>query len=167
MNVTSGQPEPSVTLKLLQAPEEMQKRLPETAIHEAVRDGIAATGRIRQQLKETNRGVSQIIVNDGRIEQDKSVDGVERRPADEELQDYGKEHFDDAFLVQETAFGVGATQTWAVLSRVWRCLTGRTVGPVLAEISPRRLLARGGTAAPSGGAAALVVYVDFHYAVND
>lgn len=116
MDVTSVQRKSPVILELLQTPKHINKRLPEPAVHEAIRDWVATARRVCQKLKETDARVSEVIVNDRRIKKDQRVDRVERRPADEELEHHGKEHLDDALLIEEAPLRVGATQARAGLS---------------------------------------------------
>lgn len=86
--------------------------LAEAAIHEAVRDRIAAARRVGEQLQKRDRLVADVLVHQIRIEDDQRVDGVQRRPADEELQHDDEQHLDDALLVLKTLLGVGAVWRW-------------------------------------------------------
>lgn len=99
---------PSTTGTGPETAEQIEESLPETATHEAVRYGIAARRRVGQKLEEADGRVAQVVVDGARPEQGHRVDHVQRCPADEKLQHYYEEHFDDAFFVRQTLFHVGS-----------------------------------------------------------
>lgn len=94
----------------LDAAEQLQETFAKAHVHEAVGDGIAAAGRVGQQLQQADASVADGVVDILVGEEDDGVDGVERRPADEELQHHHAQHLDDALFVAEAALRVGAPQ---------------------------------------------------------
>lgn len=76
------------------AVEKPEERLAKFSVHETVRDGIAAAGYVGEQLHEADAGATYDRVHEVRREKVPRIDYVQRRPADEELQDYHEEHPD-------------------------------------------------------------------------
>lgn len=76
------------------AVEESEERLAKFFVHETVRDGIAATGDVSQQLHQTDAGATYDRVHKLGREKVPRIDHMQRRPAHEEFQNYHKEHPD-------------------------------------------------------------------------
>lgn len=76
------------------AVEKPEECLAKFSVHETVRDGIAATRDIGQQLHQTNAGATDDRVYQFGREKVPRIDHVQRRPAYEELEDYDEEHPD-------------------------------------------------------------------------
>lgn len=76
------------------AVEEAEERLAKFSVHETVRDGIAAARDVSQQLHQADAGATHHRVDQFGREEVPGIDHVQRRPADEELEDYHEEHPD-------------------------------------------------------------------------
>lgn len=77
------------------AAEELEKRLTKFSVHEAIRDGIATTGDVGQQLHQADAGATDDGVHQIGREDVPRIDYVQRRPTHEEFQDYHEEHTDN------------------------------------------------------------------------
>lgn len=76
------------------AVEETEERLAKFSVHETVRDGIAAARDVSQQLHQANTGATDDRVHQLGGEEVPRIDHMQRRPADEELEDDHEEHPD-------------------------------------------------------------------------
>lgn len=80
--------------------EQVQERLPEVAIHEAIRDGIGARRGESQQLERHQPPIAEVDVDQLGRKQCDRVDRMNRRPANEKLENHHEQHFDDTTLLQ-------------------------------------------------------------------
>lgn len=97
----------SATTATPTAPEERSERLAKATIHETVRDRIAATGRIGEQLAAADGRIAERLVHEFRFEQHQRVDDIQRCPAEEELQHNDEQHLDDAPAILHVLLGIG------------------------------------------------------------
>lgn len=92
----------------------MTETLQELLIHEAVGDGVAAGGRVREQVHEGNPDGAQRPVHLlGNVETH-DVDDEDRRPAEEELEHHHEEHADHMLLGLDALLQVGAAEALKV-----------------------------------------------------
>lgn len=108
-----GAPEPAQTNPAglahpLEAAEQVEERLAKAPVHEAVRDWIATTGRVGEQLEEADARIGDGLVQHvGHPEHGHRVDDVERGPAHEKLDNDHGQHLNHALLVQQALLHVG------------------------------------------------------------
>ena len=96
-----------VHIASLAAPKGRDEALPEVPVHETVRDWVAARGHVRQKMDETFGHRRDLVLGAVAVEHDPRGDDVGGRPADEELEDDGEQHLDDASFGRTTLLAVG------------------------------------------------------------
>lgn len=97
----TAQTDPARLPHPLEAPKQVEKGLAKAAVHETVRDRVAAAGRVGEQLEKANACVGEVLVQDFRhAEHGHGVDDIQRRPAYKELDDDHGQHLNHALLVQ-------------------------------------------------------------------
>lgn len=105
----------------LQAPEQIEERLAEAPVHEAVRNWITPAGRVGEQMHVRDEGGdAEVLVQQMRLERCNRVDNVQRRPANEKLEHDHEEHLNDALLVLQAFLGVGSVASAMVIALMAR-----------------------------------------------
>lgn len=65
---TANNADATSLIELLTESKQIQTGFPKSTVHETVRNGIAATGTVGQQMKIANRLVAKVLVDQLRIE---------------------------------------------------------------------------------------------------